>query len=813
MLGGCSNQSQNEELGRSREGRRTSIRGLPALLAPNGGYSNPLRFGNELTVSSLGGQGLDHRNGATGGGLRPSAPVGFASSLSQTVIPEELGQSGKSPPNSAGLPEEEDAKKTTKTNDKCERNPESAGQREEEERKLKQNQHLAPDDSRFPSQHKIYRTPSKEWPHSCPLQNSDLALAGPPWAKEGMISRKIFTGPGGKRSKDKTWLDVFAVVHAPGTLSMFRFDSASPPASSRNTDWTKGTDAVATGTFGGGNWALNAQLVGEIPLQHSFAQAVSPLAYSRSRPHVVALHLANKAVVYLQTSHEGLVVEWCASLNYWAARASQLPLEQGVTSVDYGWKPLEESDPLMDVNTPYPPGGSVSTTTVRQSPPESSSVNSGKQALSPPPGPPPSSQLLSPLDRSEGSLVPTGSSSHSASNPGSSSHSLVALTRPSTSGTDPTSLQTSSVLSSSLNHKENSTARPDDASPGVPSANEQGLLQPSAMSLSMRRGSSNDMGRSISSVGFYHPPQASARRGLTGLSKALRGLGARVTGTEPGGQVVACSSGQDTSGSSVGRMGQGSMSGWRFPSLGGGDASNSSFGSAIGTGSNSHHKGHAHERDFIGTWLPPPPPQNVSPLPEEEQLTALQDAVIRTEHVLAQHQGFRVPTLARFHPRGPNHALVRANWDNRQQYLMDELSKYRLYVAALRGSRDKQSRLRRRADGAIVDPMVDPIDDDDEEEGELTTHTLIHHHPPTPSHTTSPAANVPAPPDTDKATNKSTPLTTTSNPSIPPYHPSPISPEADLSSHATMPSKKEGTQRSGSAITSTGPVQLGPVSQ
>lgn len=122
-------------------------------------------------------------------------------------------------------------------------------------------------------------------------------------------------------------------------------------------------------------------------------------------------------------------------------------------------------------------------------------------------------------------------------------------------------------------------------------------------------------------------------------------------------------------------------------------------------------KTYRHERDFVGTWVPPTAPARVSTLAEPQQLAALQDTVMRTERLLALHQAMRSPMLARYHPRGTNYALARANWERKQHYLLEELSKYRSYVTVLRGARDKRARLCRRADGTIVDPLVDPVDD------------------------------------------------------------------------------------------------------
>ncbi len=79
--------------------------------------------------------------------------------------------------------------------------------------------------------------------------DDQLALAGPPWAKEGSLTRKHYWESTGKRAKDKTWTEVFAVV-SKGTLSMFRFGA--------------GSAAARGGVLGGGNWLSNATCLGEI---------------------------------------------------------------------------------------------------------------------------------------------------------------------------------------------------------------------------------------------------------------------------------------------------------------------------------------------------------------------------------------------------------------------------------------------------------------------------------------------------------------------------------------------------------------------
>lgn len=76
------------------------------------------------------------------------------------------------------------------------------------------------------------------------ITDEELALLGPPWAKEGMLSRKQYWESASKRAKVKTWLDVFVVIQK-GELSMFVFG-----------DHVGG----GGGVVGGGNWLVSTWL-------------------------------------------------------------------------------------------------------------------------------------------------------------------------------------------------------------------------------------------------------------------------------------------------------------------------------------------------------------------------------------------------------------------------------------------------------------------------------------------------------------------------------------------------------------------------
>ncbi|KZT56184.1 hypothetical protein CALCODRAFT_497760 [Calocera cornea HHB12733] len=154
------------------------------------------------------------------------------------------------------------------------------------------------------------------------LSDEELALLGPPWAKEGMLCRKQYWESAGKRAKNKDWKDVFVVIQK-GELSMFVFG--------------EGSSTRAGAGVGGGNWLSNAQQVGSVTLAHSLAHVLPPPGYNRQRPHCFVLTLSDGAVYFFQAGTEDLVNEWVSTCNYWAARLSKEPLQGGVSNMEYGW--------------------------------------------------------------------------------------------------------------------------------------------------------------------------------------------------------------------------------------------------------------------------------------------------------------------------------------------------------------------------------------------------------------------------------------------------------------------------------------------
>lgn len=160
------------------------------------------------------------------------------------------------------------------------------------------------------------------------ITDEELALLGAPWAKEGMLSRKVYNESVGKRAKNKNWLDVFVVIQK-GQLNMFVFGAHNSSSSSG-----------PRGAMGGGNWLSNATNVGEHMLAHSLAHVLPPPGLTK-RPHCFVLTLANGMCFFFQAGTEELCNEWVSTCNYWAARQSKEPLSGGVSNMEYGWSRVE----------------------------------------------------------------------------------------------------------------------------------------------------------------------------------------------------------------------------------------------------------------------------------------------------------------------------------------------------------------------------------------------------------------------------------------------------------------------------------------
>jgi hypothetical protein len=248
--------------------KRGSIRGIQSILgAPNGMSpysSNSSVDGRASPAPSFATSAHENMQGSSMSFLTPA--LGFASNLSYTIIRE-----------------------TQEDDDRSERTDDSADT-------------------------------------TISITDEELALLGPPWAKEGMLCRKQYNDSTGKRAKSKAWMDVFVVIQK-GELNMFTFGNHA----------VDGQRAV-----GGGNWLETANHVGSLQLSHSLAHALPPPGYNRQRPFCMVLTLASGAVYFFQAGTEELVNEWVQTCNYWAARQSKEPLAGGVSNMDYGWNRISD---------------------------------------------------------------------------------------------------------------------------------------------------------------------------------------------------------------------------------------------------------------------------------------------------------------------------------------------------------------------------------------------------------------------------------------------------------------------------------------
>lgn len=160
------------------------------------------------------------------------------------------------------------------------------------------------------------------------FDDEELELAGPPWAKEGMLKHKHHLENVDKKAKNREWTECFAVIER-GYVKMFRFSGRSGAASN-----------AASGVVGGGNWSENADQIGSFLLRQTLASALPPPGYSKARPHVWALSLPTGAVHLFQAGTAEIVEEWVTTANYWSARLSKEPLVGGVSNIEYGWGDL-----------------------------------------------------------------------------------------------------------------------------------------------------------------------------------------------------------------------------------------------------------------------------------------------------------------------------------------------------------------------------------------------------------------------------------------------------------------------------------------
>lgn len=205
------------------------------------------------------------------------------------------------------------------------------------------------------------------------LEDESLELAGPPWVKEGMVIHKHHLDGVGKRSKDRNWTEVFAVIQK-GQMSLFSFTT---PKSMRQKSRARNA-GKPSGPVGGGNWQDNAVSLGTFNLRLTLASALPPPGYSRARPHVWALSLPTGAVHLFQVGTPEIIREFVTTANYWSARLSTHPLVGGISNIEYGWSEAIVNNALVSaINesaTSVPSGAKISR-------PESSAAHGRKSSV------------------------------------------------------------------------------------------------------------------------------------------------------------------------------------------------------------------------------------------------------------------------------------------------------------------------------------------------------------------------------------------------------------------------------------------------
>ncbi|CAF9929059.1 MAG: Arf guanine nucleotide exchange factor yel1 [Alectoria fallacina] len=163
------------------------------------------------------------------------------------------------------------------------------------------------------------------------LEDESLELAGAPWAKEGILKHKHHLESVDKRSKDRNWVESFAVIEK-GYLRLFSFSMNAKSLRQK----AKNQRALG-GVVGGGNWADSAEILGTFLLRQTIASGLPPPGYSKTRPHVWALSLPTGAVHFFQVGTPEIVREFVTTANYWSARLSKEPMVGGISNIEYGW--------------------------------------------------------------------------------------------------------------------------------------------------------------------------------------------------------------------------------------------------------------------------------------------------------------------------------------------------------------------------------------------------------------------------------------------------------------------------------------------
>jgi len=165
----------------------------------------------------------------------------------------------------------------------------------------------------------------------CLLEDESLALAGAPWAKEGILHHKYHLDSQDKKSKKGNWTECFAVIEK-GQMRLFSFNSKASMRTQKNKTLRGGAVVV-----GGGNWTESAEDLGSFALRQTLANTLPPPGYDKSRPFVFALTMPDGAVHLFQVGTPEIATEFVSTANYWSARLSKEPLVGSVSNIEYGW--------------------------------------------------------------------------------------------------------------------------------------------------------------------------------------------------------------------------------------------------------------------------------------------------------------------------------------------------------------------------------------------------------------------------------------------------------------------------------------------
>ncbi|KAL6720957.1 hypothetical protein ACLMJK_000057 [Lecanora helva] len=174
------------------------------------------------------------------------------------------------------------------------------------------------------------------------LEDESLELAGAPWAKEGNLKHKHYMDAGDKQTKNKKWVDSFAVIEK-GYLRLFSFN-----INAKSLRIKAKKEKAAGGVVGGGNWADSAESLGTFLLRQTIASALPPPGYSATRPHVWSLSLPTGAVHLFQVGTPEIAKEFVATANYWSARLSKEPMVGAISNIEYGWSESVINTAVLD---------------------------------------------------------------------------------------------------------------------------------------------------------------------------------------------------------------------------------------------------------------------------------------------------------------------------------------------------------------------------------------------------------------------------------------------------------------------------------